>query len=187
MSTTSMKDNINAGKISNLEDNDNVIKLVNINNKSTESVNIRQEVYEWKEVTRKPRSSKLNENAIPKTQANINIRRVMVLCTGKISEEQKESGFSGMERKVWLNIYRVNSHVTSDMIAHYIKDKDGFLEEKVTVGEIPTKTPLKQFVVMAPLKRKDELYETSFWPPGVGIRRFMIHVYKKKHGSLNFL
>lgn len=105
------------------------------------------------------------------------------LGTGNASKEELEGGFAGPERKVWLNIYRVNSHVTADMVEKHIRKQPGFLEEIIKVSELQTKThQLKSFVVTAPLQRKDEMYESSFWPPNVGIRRFKFDTFKNSGG-----
>ncbi|KAG5864291.1 hypothetical protein JTB14_030844 [Gonioctena quinquepunctata] len=87
------------------------------------------------------------------------------------SESTKE-GFSGEDKKVWLYVYRVKQHVTEDMIMKYIKGKEKFENEAVGVKEIPSYPGrLKRFAVHASLKFKDSMYDISFWPRGVGIKR----------------
>ena len=83
------------------------------------------------------------------------------------------NGFEGGDRRAWLHIYRVKRTADEKIIADYIKRKPGFENEIVTVKELPTENNrLKSFVVIAPLNKKEELYETAFWPKMVGIQRF---------------
>lgn len=68
-------------------------------------------------------------------------------------------------------LHRVNKHVTTDVVLSHIKKQPGFENEKVDVKELPTKVEhLKNFLVTAPLERKNELYADCFWPAYVGIR-----------------
>lgn len=101
------------------------------------------------------------------------------LGTGNIPPDAEQRGFTGADRKVWLNIYRVSNHVTVDMVTKYIKKQTSFENEKVDVKELPVKFgSSKSFLVTAPLVRKDEMYEPSFWPRDVGIRRFKPELYR---------
>lgn len=109
------------------------------------------------------------------------------LGTGEVTEEEMKTGFSGPERKVWINIYRVNNHVTADMIEKYIKQKNGFENENVSVSELDRKAgQYKSFCVTASLSKKDEMYEPTFWPPNVGIRRFKFDLHKNSNGGAFF-
>ena len=81
--------------------------------------------------------------------------------------------FAGAAKRVWLYIYRVKHEATEDMIISFIKSKDTFKNESIVVKEIPgVEGHPKRFVVTAPLSRKDELYDPSFWPQNIGIKRF---------------
>lgn len=96
------------------------------------------------------------------------------LGNAETSPDAELNGFSGGERKVWLYLNRVRRHVNEGMIADYIKEKQGFQGVNVGVKELPGDPgKLKCFVVTAPLDKKDELYDPSFWPRGVGIKRFV--------------
>lgn len=110
------------------------------------------------------------------------------LGTGKTEENGEEKGFSGQDRKAWLFINRVQSHVTEAMVSNYIQKKPNFQDENITVKEIThsKKNNWKCFVVTAPLSRKDELYDTEFWPANVGIKRFNFKIYNKSRPLGNF-
>ena len=83
------------------------------------------------------------------------------------------SQFQGAEKRVWLFVNRVNNNTTQENVTSYIKGKQGFSDEKITVKELPGEpNQLKRFVVCAPFNKKDELYNPEFWPKNVGIRRF---------------
>lgn len=101
------------------------------------------------------------------------------LGTGGTAGDQV-GDFAGGDRKVWLYLHRVKRTATEKIITDFIKNKPGFEQEKVTVRELPTdEDKLKCFVVTAPLERKDDMYDRSFWPNHVGIKRFDF----KKHRS----
>lgn len=109
--------------------------------------------------------------------------------TAIVSADDDKQGFSGVERKVWINIYRVKEHVTADDVLDYIRKQSGFENERVEVKELLVRSgSVKSFLVKAPLTRKDELYEPSFWPRNVGIRRFKPELHSEtKQGSGSFL
>lgn len=93
--------------------------------------------------------------------------------TGEIPLDAKTKGFTGGERRVWISLYRVLKTATSEIVHNYIKSKEGFQDVRVIVKEITVpEDQLKSFVVVAPLSKKDDLYNTEFWPKNVGIRRF---------------
>lgn len=101
--------------------------------------------------------------------------------TGITNEQDQMSGFAGVERKVWLYIYRIKPHVTEDMIAKYINEKPNFVGDNIMVKQLKdnnSNKTLKSFVVTAPLKRKEEMYQTEFWPAGVGVKRFNFNLHK---------
>lgn len=90
-----------------------------------------------------------------------------------IPEQEKETGFAGGDRKVWLYIYRVKQHVSAQQIIDFIKNKPSFENDTITAKELPgDPQKLKHFVVTAPLIKKDKMYDTNFWPKNVGIKRF---------------
>uniref|UniRef100_A0A6P7FFF3 Uncharacterized protein LOC114329753 isoform X1 n=1 Tax=Diabrotica virgifera virgifera TaxID=50390 RepID=A0A6P7FFF3_DIAVI len=103
------------------------------------------------------------------------------------SFNDKELEFSGGERKVWLYINRVKRAATEEVIKKYIKNNVEFENEIVQVKELPSdENRLKAFVVTASLKKKDILYDPSFWPSGVGISRFDFNRHKDFLSEGNF-
>ncbi|KAG5867076.1 hypothetical protein JTB14_034986 [Gonioctena quinquepunctata] len=103
-------------------------------------------------------------------------RKAKRLGTGAVEANQE---FGGEERKVWLYINRVKRSATAEMVKKYMEKKSGFEKENIEVRELPTnENRLKAFVVTAPLSRKDELYDRSFWPNYVGINRFDFNRHK---------
>lgn len=113
-----------------------------------------------------------NENiSFQRFQKHINHKKR--LGQAEITPENEKHGFSGGDRNAWLYINRVKRHTTEEMVIEYIKSKPGFTNENIAVKEIPSNpNKLKCFVVVAPLRKKDELYDTTFWPNYVGIKRF---------------
>lgn len=112
------------------------------------------------------------------------------LGTGRNTCEDENTGFIGVERKAWLYISRVRSHVTADMVKEYILKKPDFENELVEVQEMSqpnSRSQYKSFLVKAPLSKKDELYQPEFWPLNVGIKRFSFHLYDKYRPAGDFL
>lgn len=95
------------------------------------------------------------------------------LGQAETTPENKENGFCGGDRRAWLYINRVKRQTTEEMIVNYIKSKPGFTNANISVKELPSDpNKFKCFVVIAPFAKKDELYDTKFWPNSVGIKRF---------------
>lgn len=89
------------------------------------------------------------------------------------TNEDDSNGFDGVGRKVWLYLYRIQTAVTIEKIYNYIRAKPGFNELNVDVKELPTtETQNKCFVVTAPYEKKTLMYDPSFWPKNVGIKRY---------------
>ena len=106
-------------------------------------------------------------------------RRVKKLGTYQSSNSENNE-FVGGDRRVWLYINRVKRSATEEIVGNYIKNKPGNANMKVIVKEIPAEhNQLKAFVVVAPMQKKDELYQTSFWPCNVGIQRFDFKKHKQ--------
>lgn len=113
--------------------------------------------------------------SIPRRQ-----RHRMKKRLGTDKQECDGKGFTGGDRKVWLYIYRVKRHVVPQMIVDYIVKKPGFESLLVSARELPSDPDkLKCFVVTAPLKFKDEMYQGSFWPQNVGIKRFKFEKHRE--------
>lgn len=93
------------------------------------------------------------------------------LGTAKVTD--KENGFTGVDKKVWLYICSVKRTATEELVLKYIRDKPGYENIPVNVKELPSDpTYLKRFVINAPFEKKDELYSPEFWPQNVSIKRF---------------
>lgn len=141
-----------------------------------------------KKIPSTPKSPEMNENHTETTNMSQESEFTEVKRRKRYAKKRlgtgsdSGNGFSGPERKVWLNIYRVNNNVTTEMVEGHIKKQPGFENTKITVTELQTKQgQLKNFCVTAPLTKKNEMYEPSFWPPNVGIRRFKFEIHKRNN------
>jgi hypothetical protein len=100
-------------------------------------------------------------------------RRKMI---GK-SDESNQFGFKGTQPKVWLYLYRVLPGIEGKQIASYIQSKIG--QEEVEVEELPSNMPNKKcFMVGAGFSFKEQMYNPSFWPKGIGFKRFNFQKYR---------
>lgn len=65
-----------------------------------------------------------NENEFQDVSNQKNQKKSKItIAAGKISDEQRKTGFSGGEKSVWLYINRVSRHVTGSIIGEYLKNK----------------------------------------------------------------
>lgn len=96
------------------------------------------------------------------------------------TEGSDENGFAGVNRKLWLYVNRVKRHTTCNDIINYLKTKSNSkFKEEFSVKELKTQeSQNKVFMIGAPYDAKDELYNDSFWPKGVGYRRFDFGKYR---------
>lgn len=95
------------------------------------------------------------------------------ICYGTGTSSDGESGFCGIEKKLWLYVYRIPRHVTEQNITNYISKKPSFKNLKVEAKELPTReNQNKVFLVTAPFDKKDEMYQPNFWPNGTAVKRF---------------
>lgn len=79
-----------------------------------------------------------------------------------------------------MYISRVTHDVEVEDIKTYLKTKTGDDEENIIVKEIKTEgNGLKCYMVAADFKYKEDFYQPSFWPKGVGYRRFDFQLYEK--------
>lgn len=110
--------------------------------------------------------------------------------TGAVTIEEKTSGFAGGDRKAWIYIYRVKSHVTEEMVRAHIERKPGFSDLEVGVKEViheGRKFDYKSFSISVPFEKKDEVYQPEFWPSNIGIKRFNFRLYNKSRPGADFL
>ena len=84
----------------------------------------------------------------------------------------------GVKKKVWLYIYRVQQHVTDKMLLNYLNNKNVAKNPDFEVKELPAgRNKNKCFCVGASFDLKAELYNSSFWPAGIGFKRFDFQRY----------
>lgn len=86
---------------------------------------------------------------------------------------QTEADFAGPRKRVWIYLCRVKRTATEHKIIEYIKSTPGFENEEIIVKQIPSsENGFRRYLVNASFNRKDEMYESDFWPYGIGIKRF---------------
>lgn len=102
------------------------------------------------------------------------------------SNETTNDDFAGVQKKLWIYIYRVNKACSEEKVHGYIKQKTGLTDNEVWTKEIPVKgNGLNRYVVTAPIDKKDLLYSSEFWPNGVGVKRFDFDKHREFLQTLN--
>lgn len=86
--------------------------------------------------------------------------------------EEENAEFIGVRPKLWLYVNRVCDSVSEEMIVKYLKEKTDSADKEFIVKMLGSKDGQKSFVVTADMKFKEALYSPSFWPAGVGYRRY---------------
>lgn len=95
------------------------------------------------------------------------------------TSEESSNGFLGVEKRLWIYLYRIQRSVNENKIMQFIKQKQGFENLEIQVQELPTdQTQNKCFLVTAPFDKKEELYNVNFWPRNVGVKRYNFNIQK---------
>lgn len=89
------------------------------------------------------------------------------------AKDSEEDNSIGIQRKAWMYINRVNQHVTEDVILAYLNKKN-LADPQYEVEELKSNNNKvsKSFRVGARIELLNELYKPTFWPQGVGFRRY---------------
>lgn len=142
---------------------------------------------EWQEVrsnrSRFRDSRQKGENSFTKNNPNPHRHHGQEKVVGEAGG-QAENGFTGVERKVWLYVDKVSKHVTAEDVAEYVRKRPGFEGEDVRVKNVSKESNVgNSFVVVAPFKKKAELYDAKFWPSNIVVRRFNFRRYHDENDS----
>lgn len=118
--------------------------------------------------TRKEEEFKLVQNRRKKNNKKI---------VKRIGEKENEDDF-GAERRVWLYLYRIRRHITSEKIYDYVKNQETFKHAEIIVKELPTEENRnKCFMFGISECYKEEIYRQSTWPKSIGFKRFNFTKY----------
>ncbi|KAK9878435.1 hypothetical protein WA026_022075 [Henosepilachna vigintioctopunctata] len=107
---------------------------------------------------------KLDDKKLDDKQLKLTKNRRKPIIKPKLgtgAENIEETGFMGKERKAWIYINRILSHVTEDDIKGYSQNKPGFEPVKIEVQELQFKRrkwELKSFLIKVPLEKKKKKY-----------------------------
>ncbi|KAG5887043.1 hypothetical protein JTB14_030002 [Gonioctena quinquepunctata] len=116
----------------------------------------------------------------PYTRISRRRRKSKTLGTNEEQQDVSNSGFTGAEKRLWIELYRVSRSTSTQDILQYIRKRPGFNDVECRVSELPSEEQRhKRFLVTAPFNKIDELYNPTFWPSGVGITRFSFTRNKK--------
>lgn len=111
-------------------------------------------------------------------------KRVSPKILGTNEAQGEDEGFSGVEKKLWLYLYRCKRHVTPEKIRAYINNKQHFENVEITIHELPTNAEKnKCFRVVAPFSKKEDMYNPNFWPRGVGVKRYDFRKQQSYNGE----
>ncbi|CAG9818936.1 unnamed protein product [Phaedon cochleariae] len=139
-----------------------------------------------------PHFSGENDAAVPSKEEKWNLvqkkNKHKKRAVGQADAENQNQKFKGQCPKVWMFLNRVNQDVNSEDIEEYLKTKIGnegeFIVKKLRTSEGSRFT---NFMVAADLKFKNYFYSPSFWPRGVGYKRFNFDLYYQKYGIRDVL
>lgn len=79
------------------------------------------------------------------------------------------------ERKLWLHISRVKSTVGEQTVRDYISKKGNLGVDDISVKLLKTRSEVRDnncFMIGVPLRMKELIYDSEFWPKGVKFQRF---------------
>ena len=159
---------------SDIQKSDNLRRMQQVQQKKmTEIINLPQESVDntHSEVSANRNKTKWSE-VTSRGKTKTSYKR---LGTGKPQDDT----FTGANRMVWLYLYRIKS-ASEERIRQFISNKEGFKNVTIQIKEIPgDPNRLKRFMLGAPIEKKDDLYNTEFWPANVGIKRFNFHRHQE--------
>jgi len=90
-----------------------------------------------------------------------------------LGTSEASNNFMGVQKKVWIYLYRVQRSVSSAQVQEFVTKKPGYESLSIQVTELPTdETKNKCFLVTAPFSQKEDMYSPTFWPRDVGIKRY---------------
>lgn len=86
----------------------------------------------------------------------------------------------GAQKRVWLYLYRVKRHVTTEKITEHLKCQESFRSADIIIKELPTnESQNKCFMCGVDFSLKDEIYNPSTWPKSVAYKRFDFRKFNK--------
>lgn len=89
---------------------------------------------------------------------------------------------AGVVKKVWIFLSRIKREISEENVLSYMSRKLNKQKTDFTIKEIPTReNGNKCFMIGADYTLKDELYQPTFWPNGVGYKRFDFGLYRRFH------
>lgn len=98
----------------------------------------------------------------------------------KIYGENETDDDFGVQRKVWLYLYRVKRQVTPEIIKNYVKNQIKFQTAEIEIKELPTQEHQnKCFMFGIDFKFKEEIYNPSTWPKSVAYKRFDFRIFNQ--------
>lgn len=126
------------------------------------------------------------ESRKQKRKNNANVKQRYRKDT-KIGEGEKNDEMAAMEKRVWLFLSRIKRHVTADNVKAYMAKQLKQGVQDFIVKELPTNEQKnKCFMVGADYHHKDEIYKPTFWPAGVGFKRFDFRLYRRLNDRQDF-
>ncbi|KAJ3653973.1 hypothetical protein Zmor_010356 [Zophobas morio] len=106
-----------------------------------------------------------------------------VIGTAEVSTDDN-SGIKGHERKAWIYVGRVSMDSDDVKLARFICQKIPGAR-KLSVTKLTTRGNTYAYCVGIDFEYKDRLFEASFWPKGIVVRRFNFSFNKKSMPPLN--
>lgn len=93
----------------------------------------------------------------------------------------------GVQKKIWLYLYRIKRDITSEIIENYFKKHSKFKNANITVKELQTDSDQnKCFMFGIDFHFKEDIYKPSTWPKNVAYKRFNFRKYNEYQRSENF-
>lgn len=124
----------------------------------------------------------VNEEKVEEDFKTVTYRKKAKKHTTKFYGENEDNEFA-IGRKVWLYLYRIKRHVTTEKIRKFITDQSQFKDADIVIKELPTQeTQNKCFMFGIDWDLRDDVYKPSTWPKSMAFKRFD---FKKYHNYQN--
>lgn len=86
------------------------------------------------------------------------------------SKDTAENELTASPRRIWIHIGRCKQATTEEQVVSYLGKKCP--GEKFDVMKLESKGRNAAFRIGAPQNLRDKVYEASFWPESITVKRF---------------
>lgn len=105
----------------------------------------------------------------------------IIIGTNNNKDDSKFDTFEATARRLWIYVGRCKQDTTEEKIKSYLQGKSP--GRSFDVVKLNTKGTNTAFRIAADMDLQDSLYDASFWPSGILVKRYMFFRNRETHQS----